>query len=88
MMNNPNPMQNPAQITMPIQQLMPTKQLIPMQSCMPMPQVLVMPNLATAYVPFQYLNCLYPPMRGLGQGTIFPELDRPYGVDPEYTADA
>jgi hypothetical protein len=50
--------------------------------CMPMPR------LATAYVPFQYLNSVYPPMQGLERGTIFPELDRPYGVDPEYTVDA
>lgn len=47
-----------------------------------------MPKLAHAYVPFQHLNCVYPPMQGLERGTIFPELDRPYGVDPEYTVDA
>lgn len=46
------------------------------------------PKLAHAYVPFQYLKCIYPPMKGLRQGTIFPELDRPYGLDPEYTVDA
>ena len=48
-------------------------------------------RLAHAYVPFQYIidvNCIYPPMKGLQQGTIFPELDRPYGADPEYTVDA
>lgn len=45
-------------------------------------------KLATAYVPFQYIACLYPPMEGLKKGTIFPELDRPYGKDPEYTVDA
>ncbi|HHV59927.1 MAG TPA: spore coat associated protein CotJA [Clostridiaceae bacterium] len=44
-------------------------------------------NLARAYIPFQELNCVYLPMVGLGKGTIFPELDRPYGVDPEYTVD-
>ncbi|MCX8129987.1 MAG: spore coat associated protein CotJA [Clostridia bacterium] len=48
----------------------------------------VMPQLAHAYVPIQYLNCIYPPMKGLESGTIFPELDRPYGTDPEYTVDA
>ncbi|HEY9060815.1 MAG TPA: spore coat associated protein CotJA [Pseudobacteroides sp.] len=47
-----------------------------------------MPKLAHAYVPFQYMNCLYTPEVGLKRGTIFPELDRPYGVDPEYTVDA
>jgi len=46
------------------------------------------PKLAHAYVPFQQLVCVYPPMKGLERGTIFPELDRPYGIDPEYTADA
>jgi len=45
-------------------------------------------RLAHAYVPFQYLMCLYTPDKGLSQGTIFPELDRPYGTDPEYTVDA
>lgn len=45
-------------------------------------------KLAAAYVPYQYLNYVYPPMTGLMKGTIFPELDRPYGVDPEYTVDA
>lgn len=50
--------------------------------CMPMPK------LATAYVPFQYLSCVFPPMQGLENGTIFPELARPYGVDPEFTVDA
>lgn len=46
------------------------------------------PRLAHAYVPFQYLVCVYPPMQGLKQGTIFPELDTPYGFDVEYTVDA
>jgi len=45
-------------------------------------------KLARGYFPFQQLNCVYPPMQGLNRGTIFPELDRPYGVDPEYTVDA
>lgn len=44
-------------------------------------------KLAHAYVPFQYFQCIYPPMKGLESGTIFPELDRPYGMDPEYTLD-
>lgn len=45
-------------------------------------------RLAHAYVPFQRLECIYPPEIGLARGTIFPELDRPYGADPEYTVDA
>lgn len=57
--------------------------------CQPMhcPQYLFMPKLAHAYVPFQQLTCIYPPMMGLERWTIFPELDSPYGTDPEYTVD-
>ncbi len=55
--------------------------------CKTMP-IMPTPLLAHAYVPFQQLICIYPPMKGLKAGTIFPELDRPYGVDPEYTVDA
>jgi hypothetical protein len=64
--------------------IMPNMQMLQNQyvPCMPMPK------LATAYIPFQYLNCIYPHMKGLCAGTIFPELDRPYGVDPEYVIDA
>jgi hypothetical protein len=46
-----------------------------------------MPKLAHAYVPFQCMKDIYPPMVGLTQGTIFPELDMPYGEDPEYMID-
>jgi hypothetical protein len=52
------------------------------------PEPITMAKLAHAYVPFQCLMCLYSPEQGLKQGTIFPELDRPYGTDPEYTVDA
>ena len=45
-------------------------------------------ELAKAYVPYQSLMCLYSPLKGLNQGTISPELDHPYGLDPEYTVDA
>jgi len=51
------------------------------------PQPIIGARLAHAYVPFQCLNCLYPPLLGLKQGTIFPELDRPYGADPAYSYD-
>lgn len=44
-------------------------------------------RLAHAYVPFQYLQCLFSPEAGLKAGTVFPELARPYGDDPEYTVD-
>jgi len=56
--------------------------------CKTMPAVMPTPKLAHAYVPFQQLVSIYPPMKGLAAGTIFPELDRPYGADPEYTVDA
>lgn len=52
------------------------------------PQPITGARLAHAYVPFQCLFCLYKPEKGLMQGTIFPELDRPYGIDPEYVIDA
>ncbi|HOM02891.1 MAG TPA: spore coat associated protein CotJA [Acetivibrio sp.] len=45
-------------------------------------------KLAHAYVPFQCIGCIFPPMKGLNAGTIFPELYSPYGTDPEYTVDA
>ncbi len=51
------------------------------------PLPIVGARLAHAYVPFQCLQCLYYPETGLKQGTIFPELDRPYGADPAYTYD-
>ncbi|MDP4179531.1 MAG: spore coat associated protein CotJA [Bacillota bacterium] len=47
-----------------------------------------MQKLAQAFVPFQCMYCIYSPLVGLQRGTIFPELDRPYGVDPEYMVDA
>ena len=52
------------------------------------PEPIVNARLAHAYVPYQYLMCLYPPETGLEQGTIFPELDWPYGSEAEFTADA
>jgi len=57
-----------------------------MQFYCPMP--ITNARLANAYVPFQRLECTFPAMLGLQRGTIFPELDRPYGADPEFTADA
>jgi hypothetical protein len=52
------------------------------------PEPITNARLAHAYVPFQHLMCLYPPEVGLKQGTIFPELDMPYGTEAEYTLDA
>ncbi len=39
---------------------------------------------AQAQVRCQNLNCVYPPMEGLYQGTIFPELAMPYENAPEH----
>jgi hypothetical protein len=33
---------------------------------------------AMAYIPFQQFGRLYPPEKGLQQGTAFPELDKPF----------
>ena len=55
---------------------------------LPMPVMPIDPKYAHAYVPFQYLKCVYSPIEGLHCGTIFPELNRPYGADPEYLYDA
>lgn len=35
---------------------------------------------AMAYVPWQVLNTVYEPEAGFEQGTIFPELDKPWMV--------
>lgn len=36
--------------------------------------------LAMAYVPIQMLNTIYEPQEGFCQGTIFPELNKPWMV--------
>lgn len=54
----------------------------------PCEQVINSPKCAHAYVPFQYMVDVYPPMKALHRATMFPQLDRPYGADPEYTVDA
>ena len=33
---------------------------------------------AMAYVPWQELESMYPPETALRQGTLFPELDKPF----------
>jgi len=60
----------------------------PKINCIFVPVFPTRPELARAYVPFQYIQYIYPPMEGLKAGTIFPELNRPYGADPEYLVDA
>lgn len=43
---------------------------------------IAMPMVAYAYVPVQVaeMRNLYDPMQGLERGTIFPILDKPFGV--------
>nr|WP_319489076.1 spore coat associated protein CotJA [uncultured Caproiciproducens sp.] len=41
----------------------------------PLPEITVV---AMAYVPFQQFGILYDPEMGLSNGTIFPELDKPF----------
>lgn len=36
------------------------------------------PVLANSYVPYQYLDELFEPAEALANGTVFPELVRPY----------
>ncbi|AUG58998.1 spore coat associated protein CotJA [Acetivibrio saccincola] len=53
--------------------------------CIPQETVLRNVRLARAYVPFQKLCSLYPPIEALKRGTAFPELYSPYrGVDKNY----
>ena len=34
--------------------------------------------LAASFVPFQTLTTVYEPMQALAQGTLFPDLDKPF----------
>ena len=52
-----------------------------------MPVMPVNPKLAHAYVPYQTFEAVFNPLEGLTKGTIFPGLDRPCGMDPEYLYD-
>ena len=36
--------------------------------------------LAYSYVPYQYINRTYTAQKSLARGTVFPELDKPFGV--------
>ena len=47
--------------------------------CIPQETSIKNVRLATAYVPFQKLCSLYSPIEGLIKGTVFPELNSPYG---------
>jgi|GEM_PF-801847 len=39
-----------------------------------------MSKVGYSYVPVQAFNDIYPPAEGLARGTIFPELDKPFGM--------
>ena len=41
------------------------------------PEPVTLP-LAASYVPFQTLTTVYEPMEALAQGTLFPDLDKPF----------
>lgn len=49
--------------------------------CVPYEQTIQVVELARAYVPFQKLCSIYSPEEGLINGTIFPELNKPYSPD-------
>jgi hypothetical protein len=50
----------------------------PMGGCIPQETVIKDVLLARAYVPFQKLCTLFPPIEALQRGTVFPELFSPY----------
>lgn len=63
----------PSQINMPNTQYCP-----PPKVCIPQETVLTNVRLAAAYIPYQKLCTLFPPIEGFKRGTIFPELFSPY----------
>lgn len=46
--------------------------------CIPQETVITNVRLAAAYVPYQKLCTLFPPLEALKKGTAFPELYSPY----------
>lgn len=55
------------------------------EKCIPQEMVIRNVRLAAAYVPYQKLCTMFPPVEGLKMGTIFPELFSPYqGKDKKY----
>lgn len=56
-------------------------------NCIPQETVIRDVRLAMAYVPFQKMCTLFPPMEALKKGTAFPELFSPYeGKDKKFKA--
>lgn len=55
---------------------------MPMMKCIPQEMVIRNVRLAAAYVPYQYLCELFPPLEALKMGTAFPELYSPF--NPPY----
>jgi hypothetical protein len=51
---------------------------MPMANCIPQETVIKDVRLAAAYVPYQKLCTLFPPLEALKRGTAFPELFSPY----------
>jgi len=48
------------------------------KNCRELPVCPEYPVLANSYVPYQYLDELFEPCEALENGTVFPELVRPY----------
>ena len=48
------------------------------RNCRELPMCPEYPVLANSYVPYQYLDELFEPAEALENGTVFPELVRPY----------
>jgi hypothetical protein len=60
------------------QQDMPNMHFPSMANCIPQETVIRNVRLAAAYVPYQKLCTLLPPLEALSLGTAFPELYSPY----------
>ncbi|EFG88709.1 spore coat protein CotJB [Clostridium carboxidivorans] len=50
----------------------------PMMNCIPQETIIKNVRLAAAYVPYQILCTIFPPIESLMKGTVFPELFSPY----------
>ncbi|MBC2579752.1 spore coat associated protein CotJA [Clostridium sp. DJ247] len=60
----------------------------PVNPCIPQETVIRNVRLAAAYVPYQKLCTLFPPIEALKMGTAFPELYSPYKKkDKKYKRD-
>ncbi len=48
------------------------------KNCRELPEMPEYPVLANSYVPYQYMDEIFDPAEALENGTVFPELVRPY----------